>query len=101
MSQEDSEKEVTNVLSMMQIKIGKIEERDIDVGFDYLRRYSDRGAHKPDVFIIANFKHNNVSDILSTNNDILRLAEAVGIKARKIPTMDKIHDSKLKFSFRT
>lgn len=95
-SRREAKAEVDDLLKKMKIKIGNIKKDDKKLGFSYMDKYKEIGAHLPDAFIIANFKNNHISDVFSTDNRFLDVARAVGLHPRKIPTTYKIFEEKMK-----
>jgi predicted nucleic acid-binding protein len=96
----NAEQEITNLSSSLKIKLLCPTNKDYTDGSKILEKFRDIGAHEPDVFILACFKNNGVTDVLSINNDFLRTAEAIGLTPRKVDTMDKINEKMFKNLFR-
>lgn len=97
---EQAEQEIDNLISLLKIKLLYPTNKDYMDGSQILENFESIGAHEPDVFILACFKNNNVTDVLSINNDFLKTAKAIGLTAKKVDTMDKINEKMFKNLFK-
>ena len=79
-------------MQALKIKIINITEKDFSTGTEIEHEFKYLGAHKPDVFIIACFKNNNITDVFAIDTNFVKVAEAAGMRGRKVPNLDKINE---------
>lgn len=91
-SKEQSEKLVNDFLTNNNIKIIKSDKNN--------PLYRTINIHKPDCFIIADWKKNNINIAYSQNNHFIDACRSIGISAIKIPTFDSVMERRLKDLFK-
>ncbi|MBS3125458.1 PIN domain-containing protein [Candidatus Woesearchaeota archaeon] len=88
----NAEEEIKNVLQSLKIKVIDLEEKDFSSGVEIEREFKHLGAHKPDVFIIACFKNNGVTDVFTIDYNFVKIIGAIGMRGRKVPNLDRINE---------
>jgi len=88
----NAEEEIKNILQSLKVKVIALNEKDFSAGMELEREFKQLGAHKPDVFIIACFKNNSVTDVFTIDANFVKIAEVVGMRGRKVPNLDKINE---------
>lgn len=91
-SVDETRKEVIDFLKQNNINIIKKDKNNI--------LYKTISIHKPDCFIIADWKKQGINLAYSQNNHFNEACILAGISAVKIPTFDKLVEKKLKELFK-